>query len=33
VDEYDVDSAKCESDLFNLLEKLRAEGLIEIQRE
>jgi hypothetical protein len=31
--EYDVDSAKCESDLLNLLEKLRTEGLIEIQSE
>jgi hypothetical protein len=33
VDEYDVVPAKCESDLLNLLEKLRAEGLIEIQSE
>jgi hypothetical protein len=33
VDEYDVESAKCESDLLSLLEKLRAEGLIEIQSE
>ena len=33
VDEYDVESTKCESDLLNLLEKMRAEGLIEIQSE
>jgi len=33
LDEYDVESAKCESDLLNLLEKLRTEGLIEIQSE
>jgi hypothetical protein len=33
LDEYEVDSAKCESDLLTLLEKLRTEGLIEIQSE
>ena len=33
VDEYDVGPAKCESDLLSLLEKMRAEGLIEIQSE
>ena len=33
VDEYDVASAKCESDLLVLLEKMRAEGLIEIRSE
>ena len=33
LDEYDVESAKCESDLLSLLEKLRTEGLIEIQSE
>jgi len=33
LDEYDVESPKCESDLLNLLEKLRTEGLIEIRSE
>jgi hypothetical protein len=31
VDEYDVEPAKCESDLLVLLEKLRSEGLIEVR--
>jgi hypothetical protein len=31
VAEYDVDPARCASDLLALLEKLRAEGLIEVQ--
>lgn len=31
VDEYDVEPAKCESDLLVLLEKLRTEGLIEVR--
>jgi hypothetical protein len=33
LDEYEVESAKCESDLLVLLEKLRTEGLIEIRSE
>jgi len=33
LDEYDVESSKCETDLLSLLEKLRTEGLIEIQSE
>jgi len=33
VNEYDVGPAKCESDLLSLLEKMRAEGLIEIRSE
>lgn len=31
VDEYDVDAERCESDLLNLLEKMQAEGLIEVR--
>jgi hypothetical protein len=31
--EYRVESEECESDLVTLLEKLRAEGLIEIRSE
>ena len=31
VGEYDVDPARCASDLLALLEKLRAEGLIEVK--
>jgi hypothetical protein len=31
LDEYEVEPAKCESDLLGLLEKLRAEGLIEVR--
>ena len=33
LDEYDVDSAKCENDLLNLLKQLHSEGLIEIRSE
>jgi Coenzyme PQQ synthesis protein D (PqqD) len=33
LDEFEVESAKCETDLLGLLEKLRAEGLIEIRGE
>lgn len=29
--EYDVDSLRCEQDLIELLEKMRGEGLIEVQ--
>jgi hypothetical protein len=29
--EYEVEPARCEGDLFALLEKLRAEGLIEVR--
>jgi hypothetical protein len=31
VDEYDVESENCERDLLGLLEKLRAEGLIQVR--
>jgi Coenzyme PQQ synthesis protein D (PqqD) len=31
VDEYDVEAAHCESDLFQLLEKMRVEGLIVVR--
>jgi len=30
VGEYDVESERCERDLFLLLEKMRSEGLIEV---
>jgi Coenzyme PQQ synthesis protein D (PqqD) len=30
VDEYEVEPERCESDLLELLEKMRAEGLIEV---
>ena len=30
VREYDVESERCEQDLFALLEKMRSEGLIEV---
>jgi len=30
LDEYEVDRERCEKDLFALLEKMRAEGLIQI---
>jgi hypothetical protein len=30
LDEYDVECESCERDLFDLLEKLRAEGLIHV---
>jgi hypothetical protein len=33
LEEYEVESEKCEVDLVTLLEKLRAEGLIEIRSE
>jgi hypothetical protein len=33
VSEYDVETSRCEGDLFALLEKLHAEGLIEIRGE
>lgn len=29
--EYDVDAGRCERDLLELLEKMRSEGLIQIQ--
>jgi len=31
VSEYEVESVRCERDLLALLEKMRAEGLIEVQ--
>lgn len=31
VEEYEVEPAKCESDLLRLLEQLRTEGLIEVR--
>jgi len=31
LDEYEVESERCERDLFDLLEKMRAEGLIEVR--
>jgi coenzyme PQQ synthesis protein D (PqqD) len=31
--EYDVEAARCERDLFDLLQKLDEEGLIEIKNE
>lgn len=31
LDEYDVEPARCEQDLLQLLEKLRSEGLIEVR--
>jgi hypothetical protein len=33
LEEYEVESEKCESDLMMLLERLRTEGLIEIRGE
>lgn len=33
LEEYEVEPAKCESDLLLLLERLRTEGLIEIRSE
>ncbi len=33
MEEYEVGSEKCESDLVTLLERLRMEGLIEIRSE
>src|SRR5271170_6405846 len=31
LDEYDVEAGRCESDLLELLEKMRREGLIEVK--
>ena len=31
IDEYDVEAGRCESDLLDLLEKIRDEGLIEVR--
>jgi hypothetical protein len=31
LDEYDVEAERCERDLLELLEKMRGEGLIEVQ--
>lgn len=31
LDEYDVEAARCERDLLELLEKMRGEGLIEVR--
>lgn len=31
LEEYDVETGQCERDLFALLEKMRAEGLIQLQ--
>jgi hypothetical protein len=31
LDEYDVEAERCESDLLELLEKMRAEGLIQVE--
>ena len=31
LDEYDVEAARCEQDLLELLEKMRSEGLIEVR--
>jgi hypothetical protein len=31
LDEYDVEAGRCESDLLELLEKMRAEGLIQVR--
>jgi len=31
LDEYEVDAGRCESDLLELLEKMRSEGLIEVR--
>ena len=30
LDEYDVDATRCETDLLELLEKMRSEGLIQV---
>jgi hypothetical protein len=32
LDEYEVDPARCEQDLLQLLEQMRTEGLIEIRK-
>ncbi|MGC1203219.1 MAG: PqqD family peptide modification chaperone, partial [Candidatus Acidiferrales bacterium] len=31
LEDYEVESARCENDLLSLLEKMRAEGLIEVR--
>ena len=31
MDEYEVESERCERDLLNLLEQMRSEGLIEVR--
>lgn len=31
LDEYEVETDRCERDLFDLLEKMRSEGLIQVQ--
>ncbi len=31
IDEYDVEPHRCEADLLELLEKMRAEGLIDVR--
>jgi hypothetical protein len=31
LEEFDIDSERCERDLFDLLDKLAAEGLIEVR--
>jgi hypothetical protein len=31
LDEYDVEAGRCESDLLELLEKMRREGLIQVK--
>ena len=31
VDEYDVDTRRCEADLLELLDKMRSEGLIQVR--
>jgi hypothetical protein len=31
LDEYEVDAGRCETDLLELLEKMRSEGLIQIR--
>ena len=31
LDEYDVEAGRCESDLLELLEKMRSEGLIQVR--
>lgn len=33
IDEYDVEPQRCEADLLELLEKMRAEGLIDVRGE
>jgi len=32
VEEYEVEAGRCESDLLELLEKMKSEGLIEVRR-